>query len=69
MKTLVGSAALSHYVPVNRKIKDTDYFSDKKLENSDCFYHPDLEKWDWGNIATLDELYTCLLYTSPSPRD
>ena len=61
MKTLVGSTALSHYVPVNRKIKDTDYFSDKKLENSDCFYHPDLEKWNWGNIATLDELYTIKL--------
>ena len=61
MKTLVGSTALSHYLPVNREIKDTDYFSDKKIENSDCFYHPDLEKWDWSDTATLDELYTIKL--------
>lgn len=61
MKTLVGSTALSQYIPINRNIKDTDYFSDKKIKGSDCFYHPDLEKWDWGNVATLDELYTIKL--------
>jgi len=61
MKTLIGSKALSHYIDVNRKIKDTDYFSDTKIKGADCFYHPDLEHWDFKDIATPRELYTIKL--------
>jgi hypothetical protein len=59
MKTLVGSSALKkHFGDFYRKVDDVDYFSDTDVEGADVFYHPDLEKWSWGNIATADELYT-----------
>lgn len=59
MKTLVGSRALLRYFDdFYRQVDDIDYFSDTEIEGADVFYHPDLEKWSWGSIATLDELYT-----------
>lgn len=58
MKTLIGSTALSHWCDMNRTPKDVDYFSDKPIEDADVFYHPNLSNWNWGDIATLDELYT-----------
>lgn len=58
LETLVGSKALAHHIKINREPKDTDYFSDHPIEGAEVFYHPDLEKWPWGSIATLDELYT-----------
>lgn len=59
MKTLVGSSALQkHFGDFYRPVDDIDYFSDSMVEGADVFYHPDLEKWSWGNIATADELYT-----------
>lgn len=59
MKTLVGSSALrKHFDDFYRPVDDIDYFSDSNVEGADVFYHPDLEKWSWGNIATADELYT-----------
>lgn len=58
MKILVGSQALKSYLP-EVEPKDTDYFSDEKIEEAEVFYHPDLEKWNWsGDVASLDELYT-----------
>lgn len=38
--------------------KDTDYLSDEQVDGADTFWHPDLTKWSWGEIATVDELYT-----------
>lgn len=59
MKTLVGSRALLLYFDdFYRQVDDIDYFSDQDIEDADVFYHPDLEKWSWGPVATLDELYT-----------
>lgn len=59
MKTLVGSSALKkHFGDFYREVDDIDYFSDTNVEGADVFYHPDLEKWSWGLIATADELYT-----------
>lgn len=59
MKTLVGSSALKkHFDDFYRPVDDIDYFSESNVEGADVFYHPDLEKWSWGNIATADELYT-----------
>ena len=56
MKTLVGSTALSHRLSL-RPAKDVDYFSDEETDGEN-FYDPRLEQWDWGRVATLDELYT-----------
>jgi hypothetical protein len=59
MKTLVGSSALKkHFGDFYRPVDDIDYFSNADVEGADVFYHPDLEKWSWGRIATADELYT-----------
>lgn len=57
MKTLIGSQALKLYIP-HINPNDTDYFSNEKVEGAESFYHPDLEKWHWSDVATLDELYT-----------
>lgn len=58
MKTLIGSQAALHHFPDWGKTNDVDYFTDDKTVPGDNFYHPDLEKWEWGDIATPDELYT-----------
>lgn len=67
MKILIGSTALSQYMDIGRKPKDTDYFMDAnaRLENIekeriDPIAHIDIFKY-FGNVdrvATLDELYT-----------
>jgi hypothetical protein len=60
--TLIGSKAMRQHFPDSRHPKDTDYFSPVeigpaalKFEN---FWHPDLALWNFGPIATPDELYT-----------
>lgn len=59
MKVLIGSKALSEQTnDFYREVKDIDYFSDEDVEGAEVFYHPELEKWSWGETATLDELYT-----------
>lgn len=68
MITLIGSAALKEHFPdLTRKPKDRDYFSASALpqdgfvgsnERIETFWHDDLSLWDWGSIATPDELYT-----------
>ena len=60
MKVLIGSTALSRYLPDLRTPKDVDYLSDEpKIKGEDTFVHPDVAKWDWsGDVASLDELYT-----------
>lgn len=57
MRVLIGSQALSCYIP-DVTPKDIDYFSEHPIEGAETFYHPDLEQWSWGEVATLDELYT-----------
>lgn len=56
--TLIGSAALKKHFPDGREPKDTDYFSQTPVEGAEVFWHDDLLKWNFGNIATVDELYT-----------
>lgn len=59
MKVLVGSQALTKYFDnFYRPVNDTDYFSNTPVDNAETFYHPHLEQWNWGNTATIDELYT-----------
>lgn len=64
MKILIGSKALQKYPGFeDRKAKDIDYFSDKKIDGSEVFYHNDLELYNpWKNneniSASLNELYT-----------
>lgn len=63
MHTLVGSQALVLYCPEIRGDSDQDWFSNE-IESSkdvDVFYDPRLEQWQWGPVATLDELYTIKL--------
>lgn len=56
--TLVGSKALKSHFPDSREPKDVDYFSQTLVEGAEVFWHDDLLKWDFGTIATIDELYT-----------
>lgn len=65
MRTLIGSAAIKHWLPdFRREPKDRDYFetsaepSHFHEKGEDVFWHPALALWDFGPIATLDELYT-----------
>lgn len=58
MRVLVGSQAMRQHFSDFRKPHDTDYFSDAKIDGAETFYHPYLEGWDWGPVATPDELYT-----------
>ncbi len=63
MRTLIGSAALHQQLPNIRTPKDTDYFitepeNTPKINNVETFYHPNLQKWNWGPVANLQELYT-----------
>jgi len=58
MRVLVGSQAARLHFPDFRRPKDTDYFSDEPVEAAEVFYDPRLELWDWGEVATPDELYT-----------
>lgn len=59
MKILVGSQAFEKHCPGLLNPKDTDYFSDTKIEGAETFYDTRLEDWSWsGPVASLDELYT-----------
>lgn len=63
-KTLIGSAAINAYIPGYRVPKDLDFFSDEPVDpeidgiRTEAFWHPKLADWQWGEVATLDELYT-----------
>lgn len=69
--TLTGSYAMSMWYPhEGRQPKsgtDVDYQSDKQFNlpdrladgrRTDLFVEPRLAQWDWGLVATPDELYT-----------
>lgn len=58
MTTLIGSKALIQYIPNLREPRDTDYFSETPVEGAEVFWHPLLANYAWGEVATLDELYT-----------
>jgi hypothetical protein len=58
MTTLIGSAALLHWFPDVREPRDVDYFSETPVKGAEVFWHPNLAQWNWGEIATPDELYT-----------
>ena len=58
MKILVGSQAIKWWFEDFREPGDTDYFSDASISSCDVFWHKDLAGYDWGSIATPDELYT-----------
>lgn len=49
---------MRNYFPDAREPKDTDYFADHKIDGAETFWHPRLAEWDFGPIATPDELYT-----------
>ena len=59
---LVGSRAARMHFGDFRPARDWDFFSEEKIDGGDekveTFWHPDLAKYDWGNYATPDELYT-----------
>lgn len=65
--TLIGSLAMRTHFPDSREPKDIDYFGDNSPASFtiygegikvESFWHPDLAQWNWGTIATPDELYT-----------
>lgn len=68
MLTLVGSRAMAIHFPEYRRGSsgsDWDFFTDcmvgshpDVLEKIDVFEDPQLRLWDWGPVATPDELYT-----------
>ena len=54
---------LNHGFELKNPPSDVDYFIThppltKSSHQVEEFYHPDLQKWGWGNIASVDELYT-----------
>lgn len=55
---LIGSSAIKHWFPEFREPRDVDYFSEIKIGNAECFWHPSLNNWNFGKIATVDEIYT-----------
>lgn len=55
---LIGSSAIKHWFPEFREPRDVDYFSETKIDGAECFWHPALSTWDFGEIATVDEIYT-----------
>lgn len=61
----IGSAAARFYFPdFPRDPADNDYFGNEPVIRkpmnlrTEMFYHPDLERWNWGPRANRDELYT-----------
>lgn len=66
MYTLVGGQALSHWFPDAPMTSDWDYFTPCEVGSEpehpggilDVFEDPRLGTWNWGEIATPDELYT-----------
>jgi hypothetical protein len=58
---LIGSMALTQYLPHVRTPKDVDAFSPDPIPGAETFWHPILEDWippGTDRVATLDELYT-----------
>jgi hypothetical protein len=55
---LIGSSAIKHYCEDFRDPKDIDYFSTVPVKGAEVFWHESLSQWDFGDIATIDELYT-----------
>lgn len=55
---LIGSSAVKHHFPDFRDPKDVDYFSTTPVKGAEVFWHEDLSQWNFGDIATIDELYT-----------
>lgn len=64
MITLIGSTAAKHWFEDFRDPKDVDYHSGDaraRLLNDygyDVFVDESLSQWDWGYVATPEELYT-----------
>lgn len=67
MLTLIGSAAAKHWFPDFREPKDRDFHSPNHCEvisiedggiRLDVFTDERLGAWNWGAIATPEELYT-----------
>lgn len=60
MLTLIGSRAAKVWFPEFREPKDSDYHSPRKIDGvtGDYFVDERLGQWDWGAIATPEELYT-----------
>ena len=62
--TLLAAATLTSCGEYNKLLKSTDY--EYKYEAAKNYF----AKGQYNRSATLlNELITCLLYTSPSPRD
>lgn len=63
MLTLIGSTAAKHWFTDFREPNDLDYHTpnliDKQLASmGDIFVDERLGAWDWGRVATPEELYT-----------
>lgn len=59
MNVLIGSRAAKYrYSDFPREPNDFDCFSPQSQEGTDSFWHPAIERWPFGTIATGDELYT-----------
>lgn len=61
MLTLIGSTAARRWFDDFRKPNDVDWHTDEPgyhPVSGDVFYDPRLGQWDWGDVATPEELYT-----------
>lgn len=70
MITLIGGAAIHHHFPDYRRRKDSDIdyqattqddydvLVRNHSEEADIFFNEALAGWDWGTVATPEELYT-----------
>lgn len=59
--TLIGSTAAQRWFDDFREPKDKDFHSDKPVEvwkEVDIFIDERLAQWNWGRVATPEELYT-----------
>lgn len=67
MITLIGSTAMKHHFPDYREPQDVDMMTGVQSEydlmvsadpSIDMFFNEALAGWNWGAVATPDELYT-----------
>lgn len=67
MITLIGSRAIKYWFPDFRDVSDADWDYQSPTDAGiyppvtdkyDIFIDPRLGQWEWGDIATPDELYT-----------